>query len=116
EEFKGSNLYPSLPEESTLQHSTNNTALMDMIYGILDRDGPISPIFPTHVEQEPSKAKVMRWADSLTEYQSPVDKAPPPIHEYDHSLPRRTPSPIPSMYSGSSSYDSSSGPKTPTLS
>jgi hypothetical protein len=116
EEFKRSNLYPSPPEESILQHSTNNTALMDMIYGILDRDGPISPIFPTHVEQEPSKAKVMRWADSLTEYQSPVDKAPPPIHEYDHSLPRRTPSPIPSMYSGSSSYDSSSGPKTPTLS
>jgi hypothetical protein len=116
EEFKGSNLYASPPEESSLQLSTNNTALMDMIYGILGRDGPISPIFPTHVEQEPSKAKVMRWANSLSEHQSPVDKAPPPIYEYDHSLPRRTPSPMGSMLSESSSYDSSQGPKTPTFS
>jgi len=116
EEFKGSNLYTSPPEEPT-QLSTNNTALMDMIYGILDRDGPISPNFPTPIEQDLSKAKVMQWANSLAQYQSPVDKSPSPIYaEYDDSPPQNIPSPMGSMFSESASYDSSSGPKTPTLS
>lgn len=117
ENFKGSNLYAGLPEESTLQLAANNTALMDMIYGILDRgDGPTSPTFPVSVEHDLSRTKVLQWASSLSEFESPVDKTPPPIYpEYDHSIPR-SPSPMGSMFSDSSSHDSSSGPKTPTLS
>jgi hypothetical protein len=117
DEFKGSNLCAALPEESTLQLAANNSALMDMIYGILGRgDGPTSPTLPMTVEHDLSKAKVLQWASSLSEYQSPVDTIPPPIYpEYDHSTPP-SPSPMGSMFSDSSSHDSSSGPKTPTLS
>jgi hypothetical protein len=109
-------LYSGLPEESTLQLAAKNTALMDMIYGILERgDGPTSPHFPTPIEQDLSKAKVLQWASSLSQY-SPVDEPPPPIFpEYDHEIPR-SPSPMGSMLSDTSSHGSSSGPKTPALS
>jgi hypothetical protein len=117
DEFKGSALSSGLPEESTLELAANNTALMDMIYGILNRgNGPASPTLPITVEQDLSKAKVLQWASSLSEYQSPVDTTPPPIYpDYDHSIPRSS-SPMGSMFSDSSSHDSSSGPKTPTMS
>ena len=112
-EFHGPDLYSGPAEESTLQLAANNTALMDMIYGILEQgDGPKSPHFPSPVEQDLSKAKVLQWASSLSEY-SPVDASPPPIFpEYDHEIPR-SPSPMGSMLSDSSSHGSSSGPKTP---
>jgi hypothetical protein len=115
DEFKGSNLCAALPEESTLQLAANNSSLMDMIYGVLGQgDGPASPTLPITVEHNLSKAKVLQWASSLSEYQSPVDTTPPPIYpEYDHSTPQ-SPSPMGSMFSDSSSHDSSSGPKTPT--
>ncbi|KAH8783704.1 hypothetical protein BGZ57DRAFT_925783 [Hyaloscypha finlandica] len=117
DEFKSSSLCAALPEESTLQLAANNSSLMDMIYGILGQgDGPTSPTLPITVEHDLSKAKVLQWASSLSEYQSPVDTTPPPIYpEYDHSTPQSS-SPMGSMFSESSSHDSSSGPKTPTLS
>ncbi|PMD23303.1 hypothetical protein NA56DRAFT_66745 [Hyaloscypha hepaticicola] len=117
DEFKGSNLYTSPPEESTLQLAARNTALMGMIYGILDqRDRSTPPNFPPQVEYDLSKAKVLQWANSLPVYQSPVEKTPPAIYpEYHHSIPR-SPSPVESMSSDSSGRESSLGPKTPIFS
>ena len=115
DEFKGSNLYTSPPEESTLQLAARNTALMDMIYGILDqREGSTPPNFPPQVEYDLSKAKVLQWANSLPVDQSPVETPPAIYPEYNHSIPR-SPTPVGSMSSDSSGRESSLGPKTPVF-
>lgn len=101
--------------DCTADKIAKTDALMEKLYTYLDQDHPHSPLYhsPFKIKNE----DVARWADSVSPFvMSPATPLSPEDKGRGNAPRAPTPSSAGSPFAGSSGYEESRGPKTPTCS